>query len=369
MLGTARSTLGVGENVTRLVPYRPGKPIEEVKRELGLTDVIKLASNENPLGPSALAVQAIRAAAEQVSLYPEGSCHELRGALAAHLGVPGDHLTIGNGSDEIIQLLGLVFLEPGDEVVQAHPSFVRYESAATLNGADCVKVPLRDWAHDLPAMADRITARTRLVFVANPNNPTGTMVTHSEVVRLADAIPDRAVLVMDEAYHEYVERADYPDTLKLVREGRNLVVLRTFSKIHGLAGLRVGYGIARPEITGYLNQVREPFNVNLVAQAAAVAALRDAEHPRRSREVNAAGRRQFYATLDALGLAYAPSEANFVWMDVGRECGLVFQYLLRGGVITRTGDIFGADTWLRVTVGTPEQNERFLGLLKEVVGQ
>ncbi|HSV72581.1 MAG TPA: histidinol-phosphate transaminase [Chthonomonadales bacterium] len=357
----------VDERIRRLVPYSPGKPVEEVKRELGLTDVIKLASNENALGPSPMAIRAIRAAAERVHAYPEGSCHELRAAVARRHNVPEDWLTFGNGSDDVIHNLGLAFLLPGDEVIEASPTFSQYATAAALNNAACVSVPTTEWVHDLAAMADRITDRTRVVFIANPNNPTGTMVAQAEVDAFMRRIPERALVVFDEAYHEYVERDDYPDALAYVRAGQNVVVLRTFSKIFGLAGLRVGYGVARPEIVDYINRVREPFNVNLLAQAAALAALDDAEHLLRSRELNRAGLTALSTRLRQMGLPFAPSEANFVWVDVGRPCRSVFQALLSRGVIVRTGDVFGAPTHLRVTTGTAEGTARFLAALEEVL--
>ncbi len=361
--------LHVGENISRLIPYQPGKPIEEVKRELGLTEVTKLASNENPLGPSPKAVQAMRDVAEKVYLYPDGACYELRQAVASHLNLPEDHLIFGNGSDEIIHYLGVTYLQPGDEVIQADPSFVRYEAAAILNDAPCIKVPLKHWTHDLEAMADQITERTRLIFIANPNNPTGTIVTHREVETLLNRLPARVLLALDEAYFEYVENPDYPRGVEFVQEGRNVILLRTFSKAYGLAGLRLGYGIARPEIVGHLDQVREPFNVNLIAQAAGVAAIADQEHVERSRQVNAAGKRMLYGAFEALGMEYAPTEGNFIWVDVGRNSREVFNALLKRGVIVRTGDIFGAPTHLRVTIGTQSQNETFLNALEEVLKQ
>ncbi|MGC8668653.1 MAG: histidinol-phosphate transaminase [Chthonomonadales bacterium] len=366
-MDTLKHPIEVGNNITRLVPYRPGKPIEEVKRELGLTDVVKLASNENPLGPSPKAVEALRQAADRIHLYPDASCWALRAAVAQHLGVPEDTLVFGNGSDDVIHLLGVTLLAPGDEVVQADPSFVRYEAAAILNRANCHLVPLREWTHDLDAMAQRLNERTRLIFIANPNNPTGTSVPRNQVERFLDRVPPRAVVVFDEAYYEYVDRPDYPDTLAYVRDGLNVVTLRTFSKAYGLAGLRIGYGVASPQLADYLNRVREPFNVSLVAQEAALAALSDEEHLRRSRDANRAGKLQLYRGFDALDLPYVPTDANFVWVDVRRDCQEVFLALLQRGVIVRTGDIFGAETWLRVTIGTADQNERFLTALAEVL--
>jgi histidinol-phosphate aminotransferase len=359
----------VGENILRLVPYRPGKPIADVKRELGLTDVIKLASNENNLGPSPRAVAAMRAALDSVNLYPDGSCFELRQAVANHVSVPSDRLIFGNGSDDLIRLIGLAFLQPGDAIVQDDPTFSQYEAAAVLNGAGCHKVPHLNWTHHLDAMAEWIGPKTRIVFLTNPNNPTGTTVGEREVQAFLDRIPADTLVVFDEAYYEYVERTDYPDALRYVAEGRNVVVLRTFSKAYGLAGIRLGYGIARPEIIQVLEQVREPFNVSLLAQAAGVAALGDHEHLARTREMNHAGKCGLYAAFDELGLAYAPSDANFVWVDSGRDSREVADALMRRGVIVRAGAAFGAPNHLRVTIGLPEENARFIRELKEVLAQ
>jgi histidinol-phosphate aminotransferase len=357
----------VTENIPRLKPYVPGKPIEEVQREYGLTDIIKLASNENPLGPSPLAVEAIREAATGVGLYPDASCYELTRELAAHWGVAPENLILGNGSDEILQFIGLAFVRPGDEVLTARPSFVRYEAAAVLNNGVLVETELRGFRFDLGAMAARLSERTRLVFIANPNNPTGTMVTRSELEWFLDRVPDHTVVVMDEAYFEYADAPDYPDSWAYARQGRNVIVLRTFSKIYGLAGLRVGYGMARPELIRLLHQVREPFNVNSVAQAAARASLKDPEQVERSRRVNREGKATLEAAFDALGLPYAPTQANFVLVDVKQDCRAVYEGLLRRGVIVRTGDIFGLPTHLRVTIGTKAENERFLRELRAVL--
>jgi len=353
--------------VLKLKPYIPGKPIEETEREYGIKNIIKLASNENPLGPSPRAVAAIKEAAEQVYLYPDATCFALGQKLAEHWDISPDHLILGNGSDEILHYAGLAFLEAGDEVLTAHPSFVRYESAAVLNNAEYIAVPLRDYRFDLEAMAERLSERTKLVFIANPNNPTGTIVTTAALDRFMDRVPERAVVVLDEAYVEYVESPDFPDGLRYVQEGRNVLVLRTFSKIYALAGLRVGYGIGRPELVGYLHQVREPFNVNLVAQAAAKASLADAEQVPRSRASNRVGREAFYAAFHALGLSWAPTEANFVFVDLGQDCRPVYEALLRRGVIVRTGDVFGMPTHIRATIGTAAENERFLRELRSVL--
>ena len=354
-------------NIKRLIPYVPGKPIEEVERELGITGIIKLASNENPLGPSPRAVAAMKEAVEKVALYPDGSCYSLAQRLAGFWDVPADHIVLGNGSDDLLLYLGLAYLEPGDEVVQAHPSFVRYESAAILGDCKCVSVPLKGFTHDLDAMADAVTDRTKILFICNPNNPTGTMNTRAEVERLLDRVPDRVLVVLDEAYLEYVESPDYPDALYYIREGRNVIALRTIANINALPGQRVGYGIARPEIVWAVNQVREPFNVNSVAQAGALASLDDPDQVTRSRRANSEGRAFLYRECERLGLPYVPSQANFVFLDTRADSKAVFQALLRRGVIVRTGDIFGLPTFIRVTIGTPEENARFVAALEAVL--
>lgn len=361
-------TLSVADHIRRLRPYVPGKPIEEVQRELGLTDVIKLASNENPLGPSPLALDAIRNAAAGAALYPEGNAPALREAVSALTQMPQDTLVFGNGSDEVLHLLALSFLAPGDEVVQGDPSFAMYELYTTQMNAVSVKVPLLDHTHDLDAMAEAITHRTRLVLVANPNNPTGTLVTQAQVDRFLARVPEDVIVVFDEAYHEYVRHADAPDLLPLVREGRrNVAVLRTFSKAYGLAGLRVGYGIMRPEIAETLNRVRSPFNVNLLAQTAASAAARDFAHLERSCALNDEGRDYFYREFRERGLPFIPSEANFVMVDTGRDSRAMFDALQRQGVIVRAGAGLGLPTFLRVSIGTMAQNRRFVSALTEAL--
>lgn len=361
--------LRVSEHIARLRPYVPGKPIEEVERELGLTDVIKLASNENPLGPSPRAVAAIQQGAPHVALYPEGGAPLLRQAVADHVNMPPDHLVFGSGSDEVLQLLALSFLKPGDETVQGDPTFAMYEIYATLVNARPIKVPLTNYTHDLEAMADAITPRTRLVLIANPNNPTGTFVGTSAVEKFLDRVPDDVLVVFDQAYDEYVHRTDRPDLRPLIRDGRNLIVLHTFSKVYGLAGLRVGYGIAKPQITDVLNRVRSPFNVNLLAQAAAAAALGDQEHVRHSVTINAEGRAYFYAAFQHLNLEFVPSEANFVLVDVARDSRAVFEALQRKGVIVRAGAGLGLPRHIRVTVGTMPQNQRFVAALTDALAE
>jgi len=367
---TERSqAITVAENITRLVPYRPGKPIAEVERELGITGIIKLASNENSLGPSPKAVEAMQQFAAKMHHYPDAASYDLRQALAAHLHVAPETIVLGNGSDDIIHLLGVTFLEPGDEIIQGDPSFVRYAAAAILNNAPCHSVPLSaDWVHDTDAIAQCINAHTRIVFIPNPNNPTGTTVGRAALQRLLDKLPERALLIIDEAYYEYATDApDYPDSLQWVRDGRNVVVLRTFSKAYGLAGLRLGFGVMPPHLAEWLHRTREPFNVNLMAQAAGVAALSDTAHIARTVALNNEGKQEFSRAFTQWGLDYTQSWGNFVWVNVGRDCRAVFDALLHRGVITRTGDIFGAPTHLRVTIGTPEENAKFLIALQEVL--
>jgi histidinol-phosphate aminotransferase len=354
--------------VEELRPYTPGKPIEEVQREYGLTDIIKLASNENPLGPSPKAVEAIRAAAEEVRLYPDNDCYDLRRALGRRLGVDPEQVLLGHGSDELIHNIGLAFVSPGDEVMMCEGPFSQWEFTAKLMEGTPVYVPLKEQRYDVAGMVARLSERTKVVFVGSPNNPTGTIVTRDELAALVGALPESTILVMDEAYYEYVDDAEYPDSLALVKEGRAVIVLRTFSKIYALAGLRVGYGATTPGLADALGRVREPFNVSSVAQAAALASLEDGEQVERTRALNGKGKEYLYGECERLGLSYTRSQANFVWVDVGRECREVFTELLRRGVIVRTGDVFGAPTHIRVTTGTEEQNERFVGALGEVLG-
>ncbi len=361
----------VKESVTRLRPYVPGKPIDEVKRELGLPDdftIYKLASNENVLGPSPKALEAMRLAGPDIWLYPDDTCFNLKNELAKFWGVSSDHFIVGNGSDEIIHFLSLALLDIGDEVIFGAPSFVQYKAAAML--ADCAyhAVPLTsDYRHDLRAMRAQVNENTKLIFIANPNNPTGTIVTRRELEELLADLPPRVVVVLDQAYYEYVEDAQSPEGLDFVRAGHNVVLLHTFSKAYALAGLRVGYGLARPELTAYLQQVRGPFNVNALAQAAAIASLHDDEQVKSAQKLNQAGKTQFYAAFEEMGLSYIPTEANFVLVNCERQSSEVFTELLRHGVIVRTGDPFGMPTWIRVTIGTREMNERFIAALHAVL--
>ncbi|MEX2044647.1 MAG: histidinol-phosphate transaminase [Opitutus sp.] len=347
--------------------YEPGKPIEQVARELGLdpAGIIKMASNENPFGPSPKALAAAREALEQGELYPDGGCWELRQKLAAARGLTPDQLVIGNGSNEIIELLGHVFLGPADEVVMGTPAFVVYKLVTLLFGAKVVEVPLWEWRHDLPRIAAAVTSRTKLVFVCTPNNPTGTANSEEELLAFARALPGHVVVVFDEAYVDFLETP--PDLRPLIAEGRKVVCLRTFSKIYGLASLRIGYGYACAELCALLNRVRQPFNVNAIAQAAALAALDDRAFAEHSARENRTGLAQLERGCRELGLEFVPSVANFMLVRVG-DGRRVFESLQRKGVIVRPVASYGLPEWIRVTIGSREQNSRFLAELGSAMG-
>jgi len=350
------------------VPYQPGKPIAELERELGIADSIKLASNENPLGPSPCAVAAIREALSGVHRYPEGSGHELVRKIAARIGVASDRVLIGNGSNEILELLMRGFMLPGDEAVFAHPSFAVYPLVVKALGGIGRAVPLRDLTHDLPAMARAITAKTKLLFVCNPNNPTGTAVTKEAFEAFLREVPDRVIVVADEAYFEYMDDPARVDSLQYQDSGKIVVTLRTFSKCYGLAGLRIGYGVGHPLLVDYLNRVRQPFNTNLLAQIGALAALDDDAHLRASVENNRRGKIALYEGLDALGISCTRTQANFILVHLPAANGqAVYDRLLRRGVIVRPMGSYDLPATIRVTVGTPTENARFLAALREVL--
>src|SRR3972149_4651966 len=355
-------------HILGLVPYSPGRPMEEVERELGLDDVLKLASNENPLGPSPLALQAIREALQGLHRYPDGGCYALRQGLSRRLGVTPEELCFGNGSNELLELVTRAFLGPGDEAVMGHPAFVVYRSVCQAGGAQIREVSLKDFTHDLRGMLKAVTARTKLVFLGNPNNPTGTCVSPTDLDDFVRELPPDVILVVDEAYREYIPRYLQPDLLRYVREGRYLLALRTFSKAYGLAGLRIGYGIGSTEMVELLNRVRQPFNVNALAQKAALAALDDAAHLEETLRITEAGRKTMRSRLDALGLVTIPSVTNFILVNVGVEGKAVADALLRNGGIVRSMEGYSLPTYIRVTVGTPQENSRALQALAEVLG-
>ncbi len=363
MAVTAREAIG------RLKPYVGGKPAEEVQRELGLSDVVKLSSNENPLGPSPQALAAVRESLPGVHLYPDLHYYHLKRTLAGHLEVPEEWIICGNGSDDLIRLVAETFLEPGAEAVLPTPSFSTYEYAVRLVGANPVFVPLRDWVHDLEAMARAITPRTRLVVICNPNNPTGTIVGDGHLRAFLDRVPPGVLVAIDEAYHDYADDPDFPRSLELVREQRDVVLWRTFSKIYGLAGMRLGYAVSCPGIIRPLAAAWTPFAVNRLAQVAGAAALADQAHRDRSRRLNRDEKEFLYRELSRLGLSYLPTQANFILIDLARPCRPVYQALLARGVIVRPAESFGLPGHIRVTIGRRTDNERFIAALAAVLEQ
>lgn len=353
----------VSEGIERLKPYVPGKPVDEVARELGIAHATKLASNENPLGASPKALAAAAAALTETHRYPDAACYRLRQALAQKLGVLPTELVFGNGSNELLDIVVRTFCQTGDHVVFADPAFVVYEMSALASNLAYTAVPLVDFRHPLPAMLAACRPNTKVVFIANPNNPTGTYVTRAELEAFLDAVPEQAFVVLDEAYFEFATAADYPDGLQLRALHERLIVLRTFSKAYGLAGLRAGYGVLPPQYADYVNRVRAPFNLSAVAQAAALAALEDEDHLKRGVELNSRERARVSAVLMQRGLEVVPSQANFVYINVPGRAKLLGDAILKKGVITRPMSLDG----LRVSIGLPEENDRFLGCLTEVL--
>jgi histidinol-phosphate aminotransferase len=357
--------LKINPALKNLPTYQPGRPIEEVARELNLPadSIIKVASNENPFGPSPLAMAAMQKAIAVVNLYPDGNAFYLKQKLASKLGIEPANLILSNGSNEIIEFVAHALLTPEVDVVVSQFCFAIYPIVAKMFGADLITVPAKNYGHDLPAMLKAITPRTRIVFVANPNNPTGTLATREEVIHFVNEVPDDVLLVMDEAYIEFLD--DPLDLVSLVRLGarKNLILMRTFSKIYGLAGLRIGYGIGNPEFISALEKIRQPFNVNLLSQTAALAALDDAEHVRKTRQNNFAGLEFFAKEFRELKLEYVPSHANFILVRVG-EGQKFFEAMQRQGVIVRPMGGYQLPQWIRISIGTPQENERCLTALK-----
>lgn len=353
-------------NIVHLPVYQPGKPIEDVKRELGLSEVIKLASNENPYGSSEKAKQAIMNEIQHTSIYPDGFAVSLTTALAKQLGVDNNQIVFGAGSDEVILMLARAFIVAGDETIMADQTFPQYKHNTDIEGAVAIEVPLVDGKHDLPAMLARVTDKTKVVWICNPNNPTGTIVSEEELVEFLDQVPAHVLVVLDEAYCEYVTDASYPDGLTLLPKYKNVITLRTFSKIYGLASLRIGYGVGHPDVIKLINQVREPFNTTRFAQAAALAALEDQAFIQHCKEANAQGIAYLQGEFTRLGLNSFPAHGNFIMFDVQRSAQAVFDALLRKGIITRAGHK-KYPTYIRVTVGNPEQNAKFVQALEQVL--
>ena len=348
--------------------YQPGKPIEETARELEVDpgDIIKLASNENPLGPAPKALAAMRDALQRAQLYPDGGGFYLRQALAPKLEVAPDHIILGNGSNEIIEFLGHAFLNRDDDIIASEHAFIAYKLVASLFGARTIEPASPDYRYDLDAVLGAITSKTRLLFIANPNNPTGTLVSQAKIDNFISRVPENIVTVFDEAYFEFLDNP--PDTLRYVREGRNVVVLRTFSKIHGLAGLRVGYGIAPRDLIAVLQKTRQPFNVGSIAQIGALAALSDDAHQRETKRITDKGREYFQQQFAAMGARFVPSVANFVMLNVG-DGATVFKKLLARKIIVRPLKGYNLPEWIRISVGTMEQNRQCIAALKEILPQ
>jgi histidinol-phosphate aminotransferase len=345
--------------------YEPGKPIEETARDLGVTPdaIVKLASNENPLGPSPKAIQAMHAALENAHFYPDGGGLYLCRAVATKLGLAPENIILGNGSNEVIEFLGHAFLNPGDDVITSEYAFIVYKLLATCFGAGTIEVPAPEFRQNLDGMLDAVTPKTRLIFIPNPNNPTGTLISQRKIDSFMSRVPENVIVVFDEAYFEFLD--DAPDTLRYVRDGRSVVVLRTFSKIHGLAGLRIGYGVARSELLEVLHKARQPFNVNSIAHAGALAALNDEAHQRETKRVVDEGRAYLQEKLAELKIPFVPGVANFVMVNVG-DGPAVFEQLLKRKVIVRPLKGYGLPEWVRISVGTMQENEKCIAALRDV---
>jgi histidinol-phosphate aminotransferase len=357
----------VKKTILKVKPYVPGKPIDEVKRELGLRDVIKLASNENPYGPSPKVLTALRAASKELNRYPDGDCYYLRKALAKRLRVLNQQLIFGNGSDELIVLAVRAFVEKGDEVIIAKPSFLIYDIASRIAGAHIKAIPLKDFRYDLAAMKKAVTKKTKIIFLGNPDNPSGMYLTKKEMRTFLKGLRRNILVFIDEAYHEYVQAKDYIDSIGLLKSHKNVIVTRTFSKMYGLAGLRIGYGIAHAGLIDLLNRLREPFNVNSLAQVAALAALSDRAYYRRLAARTSAQRLFLCRNLKKCNLDFVESYTNFILVKIGRDASAVSQKLLKRGVIVRNMRAWGLSEFIRVTIGTAQENKRFIKSLKEIL--
>ena len=355
-------------HINSIAEYIPGKPVKEVQRELGLDiEFYKLASNENIDGVSPKAIEAIKTELDNLYRYPEHSCYYAMQALTEEFGFPSEQMILGNGAVEIISCLAQVLLQPGDESIMSEPSFMWYRIAAEVTNSKLVKIEHPGLIHDLPKMAEAVNEKTKLIWVCNPNNPTGTMLTKGEVDDFMKIVDDRCLVVFDEAYNRYVERDDYPDSLQYVRDGRNVLVLRTFSKIIGLAGLRIGYGFAPKVLISALEKVRPTFSVNSLAQAAVVAGLKDEEFIQKTIERTWKEKAYFYTECDRLGIRYLPTEANFIFINTGQDSKVVFDSLKMQGVLIRPGWIFGAPSWIRVTISSHDENQKFFSALEETL--
>ena len=356
------------KGILKIASYVPGKSIEEVQKEFGAKRWVKLASNENLLGPSSRAVEAIRRELPKIYLYPEGPCTVLRQALAKRFALPEGGVVISNGADNLILMIANAFIDEGDEVVMADPTFSVYTNVTQIMGGRAIQVKLNDFTHDLDTMLRKVNRWTKLIFVCNPNNPTGTIIYQRSFDHFLSELPKRVIVIMDEAYGDFVSDPFYPNGLDYVKAEKQVIVLRTFSKVYGLAGLRIGFALGRKDLVDCLYQVRDPFPVHRLAQVAAVAALNDMDHIVKSIRLVYEGRRYLYKELDKMGLFYVPSQANFIFIDFGRDAEEVFQALLKTGIIIRPERTWGYPTFARVTVGRMEDNQRFIRALKKILG-
>ena len=357
----------IRDSILRIQQYEPGMPVEVLKGELSLKgEFSTLASNENPLGPSPLAIEAIERSLADGNLYPDNTCLRLRERIAQYLGVPVKNLGVGNGTTELIFLMGVAFLNPGETFVMSESSFIMVKIVAQIMECKLVEVPLKDYRHDLDAILRTVTSDTKIVYLDNPMNPIGTMFTQQDVSRFMGEIPEDIIVVFDEAYYEYATKENFPDTLSFVQEGRNVIVLRTFSKMYGLAGFRVGYCAAQEDFIDAFNRVRPPFSVNHYAQVGAAEALRDEAHIKKTQEITESGKRFLYENFERMSLFYIPSETNFVTVDIKTDAQKIADEFKKKSVIVRPLTVYGKPTFLRVTIGTPEQNKKFIEVLQQI---
>jgi len=357
----------VRKNILNITPYIAGKPIEEIKRQLGLKEIIKLASNENPLGASTKALEAIKKNLIKVNRYPDSQSYYLKKKLSRSLNVRPANIVLGNGSDELIDIIIKTFVEDDENIITADTTFLEYKIISQVNNRRITTVPLRYFKYDLEGIKRKIDKKTKLIFIANPNNPTGTYLTKYELGDFMRDLPDNLLLVLDEAYDTFIDVDDFPDSLSYIAN-KNVIILKTFSKAYGLAGLRIGYAIADSGLVSFMENVRQPFNVNLLAQAAATAALEDRKFLEKTRKVILAGRHYLYDALNKMGMAYVPSAANFILIDAGRDGVGVFKEMLKYGVIIRDMEQYGLKNFIRVTIGTKKENERFIKVFKKIIG-
>lgn len=357
----------VQKNVLNIKPYVPGKPIEETKRQLGLKEVFKLASNENPFGPSPKALLAMKKSLSGVNRYPDAQGFYLKKRLAGYFGLAAENFVLGNGSDELIDVLIKTFVAPDENIVTSDTTFLEYEIIAQVNGRKIKKAPLRYFKYDLDAILKLTDKKTKLIFIANPNNPTGTYVNSREVKRFLNALPKQVIVVFDEAYDAFIDVDDYPNSLSYLKSAKKVVILRTFSKAYGLAGLRLGYAIAAPELVAYMERVRQPFNVNSLAQSAGIAAIDDKNFLKKTRRLILEGKDFIYRELSKMGLGFVPSTANFILIDTGTDGVKVFKDMLKFGVIVRDMKQYGLNNFIRLTIGTPKENLRAMRVLRKVL--